>query len=243
MAQQRTQPPRQYGAEEVQEILQRTASLERKKQLERPTLGLDEIEAIAKEAGLDPALVRRAAQEFEQKSGEKSAGSRFVGAPLRQVFEREVDGEVSAAMHEQLANDIKTTLGARAMMGQVSSVGRIITWTAIARKGGGAELSIFPRDGKTIIRIEVNYSQVAGGIFGGLMGGLGGSLGVNLLWLLPTVAQLPWYAGVGALGAAMAGSWGLARLIYGAIANRTARRVDEVMETLEKRVRETVTTR
>ena len=45
MSQQRTQPPRQYGAEEVQEILQRTSSLERKKQLDRPTLQLSEIEA------------------------------------------------------------------------------------------------------------------------------------------------------------------------------------------------------
>jgi hypothetical protein len=240
MAQQRTQQPRQYGAEEVQEILQRTASLERKKQLERPTLSLDEIETIAREAGLDPALVRRAAQEFEQKSGEKSASSRFVGAPLRQVFEREVDGEVTAAMHEQLASDLKAALGDRAMLGQVSAVGRALTWTAVARKGGGAELSIFPREGKTVIRLEVNFGQVAGGLFGGLMGGLGGGLGVNLLWLLPTVGHLPWYAGVGAFGAVVAGAWGLARLLYGAIANRTTRRVAEVMETLEQRVQQTV---
>ena len=137
MSQQKTQPPRQYGAEEVQEILQRTASLERKKQLERPTLGLDEIETIAREAGLDPNLVRRAAQEFEQKQGEKSTMARFVGAPLRHVFERELDGEVTTAMHEQLATDIRATLGSRAQLGSISSVGRSLTWTAVARQGGG----------------------------------------------------------------------------------------------------------
>ena len=59
MSQQRTQPPRQYGADEGPEILQRTSRLGRKKQLERPSLQLSEIEAIAREAGLDPS---RAAQ-------------------------------------------------------------------------------------------------------------------------------------------------------------------------------------
>ncbi|MDP3153198.1 MAG: hypothetical protein Q8N23_11040 [Archangium sp.] len=42
MPRQRTQRPRQYGAGEVQEILQRTSSLKRKKQLERPTMELSE---------------------------------------------------------------------------------------------------------------------------------------------------------------------------------------------------------
>lgn len=237
MSQQRTQPPRQYGADEVQEILQRTSSLERKKQLERPTLAIEEIEAIAKEAGLDATLVRRAAQELELKKSEKTLGAKLAGAPLRQVFEREVDGEIGAAMHEQLAQEIKAVMGPRMTLGTLASVGRSLNWTTIS-KHGSAELSLFPRDGKTVIRIEVNTSMLAGGLFGGLMGGLGGGLGINLLWILPTVAHLPWYAGVGGLGATLVGAWGLARAIYGLSSGRLTGRVETVMDALEKRLRE-----
>lgn len=240
MSQQRTQPPRQYGAEEVQEILQRTSSLERKKQLERPTLAIEEIEAIAKEAGLDPALVRRAAQELELKQSEKTLSAKLAGAPLRQVFERELEGEITAAMHEQLALDIKAAIGTSMSMGSLASVGRSLNWTSHSRQGG-AELSIFPREGKTVIRIEVDTSRVAGGLFGGLMGGFGGGLGINLLWVLPFAGHLPWYSGVGAFGATMVGAWGLARLLYGLTSSRLTRRADGVMETLERRVREQLT--
>ncbi len=241
MSQQRTQPPRQYGADEVQEILQRTSRLERKKQLERPTLQLSEIEAIAREAGLDPSLVRRAAQELELRHGETSAGARFVGVPLRQVFEREVDGEITAAAHETLADEIRSTMGPHSLVGQVSAIGRTLTWAGLSRVGK-IELSVFPRDGKTVIRLEVNSSQLAGGLFGGLMGGIGGGLGVNLLWMLPTMAQLPWYSGVAGLGATLIGAWGVARLIYGTAVGRITRRSDGLLDKLERIVRASVST-
>ena len=211
MPSERSQPPRQYGSDEVQEILRRTSSLERKKQLERPTLALSEIEAIAKEAGLDPALVRRAAQELEQKQGEKSLATRLAGAPLRHVIEREVEGELTSAMHEPLAAEIRSVMGSAGAMSQISSVGRSLTWSSFSRKRGSAELSLFPREGKTIIRFEVNTGQLAGGLFGGLMGGFGGGLGTNLAWILPVVAHLPWYAGAAGFGASLVGAFGLAR--------------------------------
>jgi hypothetical protein len=56
---------RLYREEEVAEILQRAAGIERRRQQERPALSLSEIEAIARESGLDPALVRDAARELE----------------------------------------------------------------------------------------------------------------------------------------------------------------------------------
>lgn len=239
MSEQRTQPPRQYGADEVQEILQRTSSLERKKQVERPTLELSEIEAIAKEAGLDPAMVRRAAQEFEQKRGEKSLGTKLAGAPLKHVFEREIDGELTVSTHEKLAAQIRTTMGPQAMMSQVSAVGRTLTWSGFSR-AGIIELNIFPRDGKTVIRVEANSRQLAGGLFGGLMGGIGGGLGTNLLWMLPTAAHLPWYAGVAGFSATLLGAWGLARALYGAAVGRLNSRIDGLMDKLERTVRESI---
>ena len=240
MPSERSQPPRQYGSDEVQEILRRTSSLERKKQLERPTLALSEIEAIAKEAGLDPALVRRAAQELEQKQGEKSLATKLAGAPLRHVIEREVEGELTSAMHEALAAEIRSVMASAGAMSQISSVGRSLTWSSFSRKGGSAELNIFPREGKTVIRFEVNTGQLAGGLFGGLMGGFGGGLGTNLAWILPVVAHLPWYAGAAGFGASLVGAFGLARLIYGLAVSRMDSRIETVMDKLELCVRESV---
>jgi hypothetical protein len=239
MSSQRTQPPRQYGAEEVQEILQRTSSLERKKQLERPTMELAEIEAIAKEAGLDPALVRRAAQEFEQKKGETSLGARLAGAPLRHALEREVDGELTVTCHEALATELRTRLGRDAVMGQVAAVGRTLTWTSFSRTGK-LEVHVFPRDGKTVIRVEADCSQLAGGVFGGLMGGLAGGLGTNVAWMLPTMAHLPMYTGAAGFAAVLVGSFGLSRSIFRAAVGKQGRTLEALVDTLEQTVRESL---
>jgi hypothetical protein len=56
---------RLYREEEVAEILQRAARNERRRQDEKPALSLAEIEAIAREPGMDPLLVRNAAREME----------------------------------------------------------------------------------------------------------------------------------------------------------------------------------
>lgn len=239
MAGERTQPERQYAADEVQEILQRAASLEQKKQHERPMLTANEIEHIAKESGLDPAMVKRAISEFQVKSTEQSLGTRLAGAPLKRVFEREVDGEITTAVHETLAQEIRAALGSTALMSQVSAVGRTLTWTGFGKRGV-IELNVFPRDGKTVIRLSVNSGQLAGGLFGGMLGGIGGGLGVNLLWILPTAAHLPWYAGVAGFAATIVGAWGLARTIYVAASSSLARRCEELMDTLERTVRTSV---
>lgn len=239
MSGERTRPERQYGTDEVQEILQRAAQLEQKKQLERPTLSANEIEHLAKESGMDPAMVKRAIAEFEVKGAEKSLGTRLAGAPLKRVFEREVEGEITTAVHESLAHDIRAALGEAALMSQVSAVGRTLTWTAFSKRGV-IEVHIFPRDGKTVIRLSVDSRQLAGGLFGGLIGGIGGGLGVNLVWMLPTVGHLPWYAGIAGLGATIVGAWGLARTIYVLASGSIARRAEALMDTLERTVRANV---
>jgi hypothetical protein len=239
MPSERTQPERQYGTEEVQEILQRAASLERQKKLERPMLSANEIETIAKESGLDPEMVKRAIAEFEVKSSPRSLASRLAGGPLKRIFEREVEGEITVASHESLAAEIRAALGSTSLMGQVSTVGRALTWTGYSTRGV-IELNVFPRDGKTVIRLSSDTSQLAGGLFGGLIGGLGGGLGVNLAWILPVTAHTPWYAGAAGLVATVVGAWGLARTIYTLSTSSLVRRCEGLMDKLEADVRRAV---
>lgn len=113
MSQERTQPERTYGEDEVAEILQRAAGLETQRKHERPALSLAEIEAIARDSGLDPGLVRRAARELEHHRGEKSLGARLAGAPLQRIIEREVDGELGTEVHELLAAELRRLRASR----------------------------------------------------------------------------------------------------------------------------------
>lgn len=237
MSRERTRPERSYGEDEVAEILQRAAGLESQRKLERPALSLAEIEAIARDSGIDPGLVRRAARELEQHRGEKSLGARLAGAPLQRVVEREVEGELGPEVHEVLAGELRAAFGGSSMtMGQVSTVGRTLAWTGYTR-GGLVELTVFPREGKTVIRAQLNSAGAAAGLFGGLMGGVGGGLGANVAWMVPSLLQLPWYTGAAAALGVVGFAWGLARTLFAGSANGMHRRLEAVVDTLEARLR------
>src|SRR5690242_9427636 len=114
---------RLYREEEVAEILQRAARNERKRPQEKPALSLAEIEAIAREAGMDPSLVRHAARELEVQKTSGLART-LLGAPASRTLERTVEGELTPELHELLAADIRGALGTSVVMGQLSTVGR-----------------------------------------------------------------------------------------------------------------------
>src|SRR5262245_2628947 len=88
--------PRRYEEKEVRWLLERVGELQRAvdvKSSSSPTLA--DLEEIAKEAGLDPALMRRAARELDAAPPAKS--NPITGAPLRIVLERTLPGEASEA--------------------------------------------------------------------------------------------------------------------------------------------------
>jgi len=128
-------------------ILQRAAGLERKRQLDRRALSLAEVEAIARESGIDPCLVRQPARDLEDER-QTGFGTRLAGAPVRRTFERAIDGEISARHHEQLADDIRAAMmGVSAMPAQVSKIGRSLSWSAWT-SGGVVEVQVTPREGQ-----------------------------------------------------------------------------------------------
>jgi hypothetical protein len=227
---------RLYREEEVAEILQRAVGLERRRQQEQPALSLAEIEVIARESGIEPSLVRQAARELELQ---KSSGlaTRLLGAPPTRTVERLVEGELTQELHELVATDIREALGTVVMMGQVSTVGRALTWTGFG-SSGAIEVHVSPRDGQTLIRIDSNSKNVAGGLFGGIIGGVGGGLGSNVAWLVPRFLGLPWVAGLLAAAGVIGGAYALARLIYGSAVGRVHRKMDQLADTLEGHVRE-----
>ena len=96
-------PSRRYSDDEVQRLLKRAADLETEApsllaKVDGPTLG--ELEAIASEAGINPALIRHAARELDSPHAPQS--SAFLGAPAVFRLEETVRGEVDPSVLERL---------------------------------------------------------------------------------------------------------------------------------------------
>lgn len=232
-----------FDERQVAEILRRTAALDQKRKLERPTLTLEEIETIAKEAGLDPALVRRAVDELKHEP-EQSVWAKLAGAPLSRTIERVVDGELTTDDHEALAVSIREALGQPSGFPvQVSALGRSLSVTTFST-AGLVDVQVTPKDGTTRVRVTVNARQVAGGIFGGIIGGVGGGLGSNVAWLVPLWLTKAGYSPeVGVVGGAVgllttvAGAWSFARWLFVGRAKAMHARAEQLAETLESQLR------
>ena len=220
---------RRYTEQEVGVILRRAAELQQHEPgagVEPSSLSLKELEQVAREAGIDPRFVRRAAQDVAERA---PAGRpvRFLGAPLVLVVEREVDGEAGHDDYEALVEEIRGTLND---VGSVNTLGRSFAWrsTNVQRL---VSVTITPRGGRTRIRVEERLTNLAGGLFGGIGGGLGGagiglSLGVGIGGFDLVGAAL-----IAAVGCVI-GSYALARAIYRGMAGSRARRLTDMADRL-----------
>ena len=119
---------RRYSEEEVGLILRRATEIQRAEPTAPDPEGLTlaELEEIASEAGIDPALLRRAATELHSLRP-ATAASRLAGAPLEIEIERVVEGEVPRDCLEELVPSIVAATPGR---GTASAVGRSLTWSS-----------------------------------------------------------------------------------------------------------------
>jgi hypothetical protein len=229
---------RRFNEREVADIIKRASELQLTETPAESTSGMSlvELEQVAREAGLDPVLVRRAAEDLDAQITTQRP-SRFIGAPTALCLERTIDGEISSDEYEPLVLEIQRVLGD---VGTASMLGRSLQWSATrrgqhGRERGSVQLFITPRHGRTTIRIEESMTPVAAALFGGLMGGMGGGLmpltiGLGLGQLHSVPGALGMSAGVVAL------AYGLARTIYGRVVTRRGARLHVLMERMVDRV-------
>jgi hypothetical protein len=228
---------RTYAEQEVAAILRRAAELEQTHGTVGGALSLREIEDVARDAGIDTGRVRQAARELDEGAGE-GIGAAIAGAPLRRVIERVVNGEIGAETHERLAQEIRDVLSSAAvgsrwvLPGSISTIGRTLTLSGFTGTSS-IEISVAPRDGKTLIRLSADRSQLAGGLFGGIVGGVGGGFGVNVGWMIPALLHLPWVAGLAGAGLVVLGAYALARGIFATNSRGLDRRLDALADRLE----------
>ena len=221
--------PRRYDEKEIARIFERATELQHRTPLD-PTdasgMTLAELEQVAREAGIDPQHVRDAAAALD-RDVPAAGGLALLGAPLRADLERTVDGEVAASAYEALRSVIRETLD---MEGFAASPGAGLQWRS-GNPQRPLRVTITPRAGRTIIRIEERFGGLAGGLFGGIVGGAGGGGGGAAIGVIG--------GAFGALGPALAvasliviGSFLLARAIYRAVVRRRLQQLHGLLDGL-----------
>jgi hypothetical protein len=115
---------RHYSEEEVRAIFQETARRQSALQAaSSPGLTLEELQEVARNAGLDPELVAAAAAHLHEPV---APASRFWNLPDVVRDERVIPGEVTDQLWEQIVDELRRTFG---HSGQAGQIGRIREWS------------------------------------------------------------------------------------------------------------------
>jgi hypothetical protein len=198
-------------------------------------LSLADLEQVAREAGLDPTLIHRAAAELDSRPA-APARSGLLGRPTRFDIERTLDGVVPESEFETMVDEIRRTVGD---VGNVSTLARSLAWDSTR---GGREarvrrigVTIVPRNGRTVIRIHESLSALAGELGGGIVGGVGGGVGAGVFGLtMGTTAAL--FPAIALGGGILAGAWALASRLFISKADDRAEELTALMDRLADHV-------
>ena len=230
-------PGRRFDEKEVAAIIKRASELQQVDTISESTTGMSlaELEQIAREAGLDPALVRRAAADLDTRVTDQQP-SAFFGAPTTLVLERTIDGEVPTEEYEAIVLEIQRELGG---VGSASGLGRSLVWTMTTHNHRRAatrtvQVTVTPRNGRTTIRVEEPLRPLAGGLFGGVMGAGLGSGGIVLGIGMSLFDSMP--VALGLVGGAVGASYLLARTIFGRMVHSRGERLQRLMSRLAEHV-------
>ena len=212
-------PPHRYGDREVARILKRATELQRAEPSAPDPAGLtlSDLTEIAREAGIDPEILRRAAAELEIGGRASTLGGRLAGAPLTLRIEQSVSGEIPVDRFDAIIPRIQEAAGGQ---GTASAVGRTLTWSShTTDKTSSQQVLISSSEGRTLIRWEERFSGLAGALFGGIVAGGGVGIGLGLGTALGAAL------GSATLGFGLpvvigGGSYMLARTIYSRIVRR-----------------------
>jgi hypothetical protein len=236
---------RRFNEKEVALIIKHASELQEANPPADSSSGMSlvELEQIARETGLDPALIRRAAADLDTRVTDREP-SRFLGAPSTLRLERTIDGEISPEEYEAIVLEIQRAIGG---MGSASTLGRSLQWTSAGtgrRRPSGrmVQVTVTPKNGRTTIRIEEPVGQVARALFAVSMGAIG-------MGMMPLVSVGGGYLGTSlagptaAVGAAIAtgaaflgGTYLFARTVF----NRIVSSRGETLQTLMSRLAEHV---
>lgn len=217
---------RRYDEREVARILDHAADLHKGALV--PVAGgrsLEDIKAIATEAGMDATAIEAAATQLDDPRGERWP---LVGPAPRVEITGSVEGELDDEGRRQLVAYVQRALDSR---GKVLQDGSTVTWRRW-RLLGREQVVIRVRRGRTHIEVRGRYRRgmIASFVVGGLAGGLA-SVGLLELLHLPQLLQ-EWAAPPVMASAFVAGRtvWGWFSRLRGRALGRVAEQAADLIE-------------
>ncbi len=219
-----------YSEQEMGKLIQRATELQQEGNDEQVHgLSILEIERIAKDLGLDPEHLRRAALELEnQPETHKSKG--FWGIPFQIDLQRVVEGKLTDEGWEEIVLMLRTMTG---RTGKTNDIGKTKEWYHFVDEGvGHIRVSISPRDDQSAIKIQKQYRGI--GVFVYLLSFLiGGTSMLMLSEVVDIVVSFP--VGLALLGTGCVAALLLARAGLSTWSKRQRKRLHQMMnKVLEK---------
>lgn len=156
----------------------------------------------------------------------------FVGAPTSIACEVMVPREVGAEDLEMLALMLQRAIGDP---GHVSSLGRSLHWSS-SQQQRRLQISIVPRNGRTVIRADESLQPLAGGLFGGIVGGGGGGVGGAVGMPLGIALTHSPLIGLGFFGTAVFAAYLTARTIFVSIRGRRERELSDLLNDMAAQI-------
>ncbi|MEZ4701694.1 MAG: hypothetical protein R2834_15250 [Rhodothermales bacterium] len=156
---------RSFSEEEVGKLISRAIALQeaerlRQKQDERG-LSIEEVQHVAREAGIDPRYVVLAASDLEKGEAPRAA-TPFFGASANTLLHRRVPGQLNDEQIGQIVGEIRSALSSHQVIrGNLDRIGRTFEWSTPAF-GSTRNILIrgVPEQNDTRIEFQENQSSV-----------------------------------------------------------------------------------
>jgi serine/threonine protein kinase len=229
--------------------------------LETVGFNADIVRASAVDAGIDARYVDRAIAErnaVARATNDSAEGhlpvaiatgalgtkkvNPFIGAPVKLELESSFDGELSDLGFEEIADEIRRSLGE---MVTVSAVGRSLTVTTASGPGGRngmprrLQIHLSSRNGRTTVRAFEDMTQLATGMMFGITMGGGFGLGSMSMGMIMGSTHNGALA-FATLATTLTVAFTLARTLFGRSSRKRDREVRDILARVVRRGKELV---
>lgn len=219
---------RRFTDKDVSLILRRAAELDRRSvgpEVGPRGLSLGDLQEIAVEAGIDPAMVSRAVGELDGKGAPSPAALLGPATASREV--RAVPVELGRDSLGDLVRVVDARVPAQGTVGEALGS---VRWTSPGRFLSH-QVSLEPGEGETVVRVEERYADRVRALLHVIPAVYGAGIG------LPVGVEVLGGAGAGVLlaGALGAAAWALGGVAWRVVAARSRRRVRALADELAER--------
>lgn len=220
-----TRETRTYSDKEVSAILRRAAELQSKEENHIAGDGttLAQLQQSAKELGLSPHVIARAAEEADT-GGTAGAANWILGAPLSVEVERVVNHSIAPENWPALLYEIRRITG---RVGDARTVGSAFEWTSDSPDL--IHVSLAPQGDRSRVSVKARFGEWAAACFT-----ISGSLALIAGVGLAAVHHLLAPAGEAVFGGLFAAAFVGGRAAYQAIGRARLRSTNRLVSLLER---------